>query len=181
MKGRSINRVERRERHDGPCGPFLVMLVHRPGTAPWENGRRPRLCCHFAVCIPHSQKTFPLSSSSYQAWAGVCMWRGAWTEPCHSGSNSGETHGRKRPFKEAATVGILPLSLPQHHGPLCSPLCTGTWPHVQSTRPFRLSTQLQDTFFQEELGKSSSEERSFGVRILSLFSSSSHPRWQTDV
>ena len=125
MKGRSINRVERRERHDGPCGPFLVMLVHRTVTAPWENGHRPRLHCHFAVCVPHSQKTFPLFSSSYQAWAGVCMWRGAWTEPCHSGSNSGETHGRKRPFKDAATVGILPLSLPQHHGPLCSPLCTG--------------------------------------------------------
>lgn len=86
-----------------------------------------------------------------------------------------ETDGRKRPFKEAAMKLPLPACpsttvLPSLHGDLA--------PISKARGPFHLSTQLQDTFFQEELGKSSSEEGS-SARIPSLFSSSSHPCWQT--
>lgn len=134
------------------------MLVHRTVTAPWENGRRLRLCCHSAVCVPHSQETFPPSFLTKPGRC-VCMWRRGRTGRPATQAATRRDPWQEAAFKEAAT-GILPLSLPQHH---CAPLCTGTGAHLQSTRPFHLSTQLQDTFFQEELGKSSSEEGSSGL------------------
>lgn len=135
----------------------------RPQDCDSPLGERPQaeallpLCC---VC-PSFSRDLPTVLFLLPSLGGVCMWRRGRTGPCHSGSHSGETHGRKRPFKEAAMVGILPLSLPQHH---CAPLSARRLgAHLQSTRPFHLSSQLQDTFFQEELGKSSSEEGSFGL------------------
>lgn len=98
MKGCSIKRVEGRGCRDGPCCPFRVMLVHRTVTAPWENGRRLRLCCHSAVCVPHSQETFPLSSSSYQAWV-VCV--------CGGGDGQGPATQAATPERPMAGSGLL--------------------------------------------------------------------------
>lgn len=73
----------------------------------------------------------------------------------------------------------FPLILPHHYGPLGSPLCKGLGTHHKSSRSFHLFTQVKDTFFQEELGKWSSDERGrLGIKILSLSNYSSYQHWQ---
>lgn len=135
-----------------PSGPFQLCSPTGP-RQPWESGHRPRRRAARLCALPILERPphCPLLLPSLEGRTEPCLRQQLWRDPEWEAAFQGSSHGG-HPF---------PSSCPSTAAH-CAPLSArGLGTHLQSSRPFHLFTQLKDTFFQEELGRSSSEKRPF--------------------
>lgn len=135
----------------------------RPQDCDSPLGERPQAEALLSLCCvrPSFSRDLPTVLFLLPSLGGVCV--------CGRGNGRGPATQAATPERPTAWSGLLrkqqrwasfPSACPST---TCSPLCTGTWRPSPKHKAFPFIYQLQNTFFQEELGKSSSEECSFGL------------------
>ena len=154
----ALQRVEGRECQDGPLVPSSFAHPQdrdSPGRAATGRGSAAARLCALPILErpPHCPLLLPSlgGCECVEGRTEPCLRQQLWRDPKWEAAFQGSSHGG-HPF---------PSSCPSTTAH-CAPLSArGLGTHLQSSRPFHLFTQLKDTFFQEELGESSSEKCPF--------------------
>ena len=153
-----------------PSGPFQLCSPTGP-RQPWESGHRPRRRRRSAVCRPDLERPphCPLLLPSLEGRTEPCLRQQLWRDPEWEAAFQGSSHGG-HPF---------PSSCPSTAAH-CAPLSAqGLGTHLQSFSIYLPSLKTPSS--RKSWGEAAVKSVLSSVRILSLFSSSSHPHWQTGV